>query len=165
MVTAILLCRRICMATRGGTSSAASNEPHVRRAPCTVMAGTPASTMRRSKLRLKLRGSIGVPRRVVNTSPVSVQTIRPLQYQKVALSCRCHVPELLCRRLHGCDVWESTGDCGRAAGHLQPAVDVLQVDAHGSFRYAEPAGDLAVGVPGGDQAQQLPLPGGQPRGG
>ena len=29
--------------------------------------------MRRSKLRLKLRGSIGVPWRVVNTRPVSIQ--------------------------------------------------------------------------------------------
>jgi hypothetical protein len=33
-------------------------------------------------------------------------------------------------------VWEGAGDRGCAAGHLQPAVDVLQMDAHGSFRYA-----------------------------
>ena len=36
-------------------------DPHVFRAPCTVILGTPARTMRRSKLRMKLRGSIGVP--------------------------------------------------------------------------------------------------------
>src|SRR5689334_6966991 len=39
---AILLCRRICMATRGCTSSAASNEPHVFRVLCLMIMGTPA---------------------------------------------------------------------------------------------------------------------------
>ena len=47
-------------------------------------------------------------------------------------------------------VGEGAGNRGRAARHLQPAVDVLQVDAHGSFRHADAAGDLGVGVPGGD---------------
>jgi hypothetical protein len=37
------------------------------------------------------------------------------------------------------------------------------MDAHGSFRHAKPAGDPAVGVPGGNQAEQLPLPRGQLR--
>ena len=60
----------------------------------------------------------------------------------------------------GGEVWECARDCGGAAGYLQPGVDVLQVDAHGSFRQAELAGDLGVGVPGGDQAQQFPLAGG-----
>jgi hypothetical protein len=58
---------------------------------------------------------------------------------------------------------ERAGDRGGAAWHLQPGVDVLQVDAHGSLRYTELPGDLAVGVPGGDQAQQFPLPGRQLR--
>ena len=61
------------MATRGWTSRAASSDPQVFRAPCTVILGTFARVMRRSKLRLKLRGSIGVPWRVVNTRPVSIQ--------------------------------------------------------------------------------------------
>ena len=61
MVTAILLCRRICIATRGCTSSAARSEPHVFRVPSTVMTGTLAAAMHRAKLRLKFRGSIGVP--------------------------------------------------------------------------------------------------------
>jgi len=33
--------------------------------------------------------------------------------------------------------------------------------AHGFLGHAEPAGALGIGVPGGDQAQQLPLPGGE----
>ncbi len=41
--------------------------------PCTVIRGTLAATMHRSKLRLKLRGSIGVPYLVVKTRPVSIQ--------------------------------------------------------------------------------------------
>ena len=40
-------------------------------------------------------------------------------------------------------------------------VDVFQVGAHGSLGYAQAAGDLGVGVPGGDQAQQVFLPGGE----
>jgi hypothetical protein len=39
----------------------------------TVILATYALAMRRSKLRLKLRGSIGVPWRVVNTKPESSQ--------------------------------------------------------------------------------------------
>jgi hypothetical protein len=31
--------------------------------------------------------------------------------------------------------------------------------AHGFFCHAEPSADLGVGVPGGDQVQQFPLPG------
>jgi DDE superfamily endonuclease/Helix-turn-helix of DDE superfamily endonuclease len=52
-----LLCRRICIATRGCTSSAASKEPHVFRVLCLLIFGTSAFTMRRSKLRPKLLGS------------------------------------------------------------------------------------------------------------
>ena len=40
------------MATRGCTSRAASSEPQVFRVPCTVIRGTPALMMQRSKLRL-----------------------------------------------------------------------------------------------------------------
>src|ERR1700761_2588972 len=61
------------MATRGWTSSAASSEAQVLRVPWTVIRGTLAVMMHRSKLRLKLRGSIGVPYRVVKTRPVSIQ--------------------------------------------------------------------------------------------
>jgi len=67
----------------------------------------------------------------------------------------------VCQLLPGCEVWERAGDGGGAAGHVQPGVDVLKVDAHGSLRHAEPPGDLGVGVPGGDQVQQFPLPGRQ----
>ena len=63
--------------------------------------------------------------------------------------------------LHGGEVWERVGDRGRAARDLQPAVDVLQVDAHGSFRHTESTRDLGIGVPGGDLVQQFPLPRGQ----
>ena len=49
------------MATRGCTSSAASNGPHVFRVLCLVILGTPALAIRRSKLRSKLLGSTGVP--------------------------------------------------------------------------------------------------------
>src|ERR1700678_1396297 len=61
--------------------------------------------------------------------------------------------------LSGCPVGESAGDGGGPAGDLQQAVDVFQVGAHGSLGYAQAAGDLGVGVPGGDQVQQLLLPG------
>jgi hypothetical protein len=37
-----------------------------------VITGTLAAVMHRLKLRLKFRGSIGVPCRVVKTSPVSI---------------------------------------------------------------------------------------------
>src|ERR1700728_1868802 len=57
---AILLCRRICIATRGWTSRAASSDPQDLRVPWTVIRRTLALLMRRSKLRVKLRGSIGV---------------------------------------------------------------------------------------------------------
>jgi len=40
--------------------------------PCTVIAGTFAAAMHRLKLRLKFRGSMGVPCRVVKTRPVSI---------------------------------------------------------------------------------------------
>jgi hypothetical protein len=57
-----------------------------------------------------------------------------------------------------CDpVWEATGNGGGAAGHVQPGVDVFQVLAHSSFRHAEPAGDLGVGVPGGMPGWQIAL--------
>jgi hypothetical protein len=62
----------------------------------------------------------------------------------------------------GCPVCEGASDGGGPAGDLQQAVDVFQVGAHGSLGYAEAAGDLGVGVPGGDQVQQFPVPGGEP---
>jgi hypothetical protein len=61
-------------------------EPHVFRAPCTVILETPALVMRRSKLRLKLRGSTGVPWRVVNSRPVSIQA-SPALSRSVSCSC------------------------------------------------------------------------------
>ena len=41
---------------------------------------------------------------------------------------------------------------------LQPAVDILQVDAHVSFGYSEPPSDLGIGVAGSNLTQQFPLP-------
>ena len=61
-------------------------------------------------------------------------------------------------------VGEGAGDGGGTAGDLQQAVDVFQVRAHGCLGYAQAAGDLGIGVPGGDQAQQVPVPGGEPGG-
>jgi len=72
---AILLCRRICTATRGWTSRVASSDPHVLRAPCTVILETPALVMPGSKLRLKLPGSVSVPGLAVHTRPVSIQAL------------------------------------------------------------------------------------------
>jgi hypothetical protein len=46
--------------------------------------------------------------------------------------------------------------------YIQLFVDVFQVGAHGSLGDAEAAGDLGVGVPGRQQAQQVVLPGGEP---
>ena len=34
--------------------------------------------------------------------------------------------------------------------------------AHGALGYAQAAGDLGVGVPGGEQVQQFPVPGREP---
>ncbi len=53
------------MATRGCTSRAASRDPYAFLVPWTVIAGTLAEAMHRLKLRLKFRGSIGVPCRVI----------------------------------------------------------------------------------------------------
>ena len=55
-------------------------------------------------------------------------------------------------------VGEGAGDGGGPAGDLQQPVDVFQVGAHGSLGNAQAPGDLGVGVPGGDQVQQFPLP-------
>jgi hypothetical protein len=68
-----LLRRRMRIATRGWTSRAASNVAQVLRVTCSVILGTRAATIMRSKLRLKLRGSIGVPCLVVKIRPVSIQ--------------------------------------------------------------------------------------------
>jgi hypothetical protein len=57
------------IATRGCTSRAASSVAQVLRVPWTVIRGTRAAVMHRSKLRLKLRGSIGVPCLVVKIRP------------------------------------------------------------------------------------------------
>src|SRR5262249_47867758 len=66
----------------------------------------------------------------------------------------------------GCQaVGEGAGDGGGPAGDLQQAVDVFQVGAHGCLGDAQAAGDLGVGVPGGDQVQQVPVPRGEPGGG
>ena len=50
----------------------------------------------------------------------------------------------------GGPVGEGAGDGGGPAGDLQQAVDVFQVGPYRSLGYAQAAGDLAVGVPGGD---------------
>src|SRR5262249_49098421 len=57
-------------------------------------------------------------------------------------------------------VGERAGDGGGPAGDVQQAVDVFQVRAHGSLGYAQAAGDLGVSVPGGEQGQEFPVPGG-----
>ncbi len=67
IVMAILLCRRICMATRGCTSRAASREPQIRRVSWTRMRRTPALAHRRLKRQLTARGSIARSVRVVKT--------------------------------------------------------------------------------------------------
>ena len=54
---------------------------------------------------------------------------------------------------------EGAGDGGGAAGDTQLFVDVFQVGAHGSLGDAQAARDLAVGVPGRQQPQQVALPG------
>jgi hypothetical protein len=53
-------------------------------------------------------------------------------------------------RVSGGPVGEGAVDGGGPAGDLQQAVDVFQVSAYGSLGYAQAAGDLGVGVPGGD---------------
>jgi hypothetical protein len=60
-------------------------------------------------------------------------------------------------------VAEGAGRGLRSARHLEAAVQVLQVGADRALGQAEPPGDLAVGVAGGEQAQQLPVPGREPR--
>jgi hypothetical protein len=42
---------------------------------------------------------------------------------------------------------------------------VFQVRPDGAFGQAEPPGDLGVGMPGGEQVKQLPVPGGEHRDG
>lgn len=59
------------MAMRGCTSRSTSRLAHVRRASWTVIRRTFAAAHRRSQVRLKFRGSIGVPYLVVKTSPES----------------------------------------------------------------------------------------------
>jgi hypothetical protein len=60
-------------------------------------------------------------------------------------------------------VREDAGHGGGSAGDVQPGVDGFQVCAHSSLGYAQAAGDLGVGVPGGEQAQQFPVPTGELR--
>jgi hypothetical protein len=73
IVIAILLCRRIRIATRGCTSKAASSEPQVRRVSCTRIRRTPALAHRRSNRRPTARGSIGRPVRVVNPAGLTAR--------------------------------------------------------------------------------------------
>jgi hypothetical protein len=51
MVTAILLCRRICIAKCGCTSSAANSEPHVLRVECRASSEATMSHIKRSLTR------------------------------------------------------------------------------------------------------------------
>jgi hypothetical protein len=69
----MVLCRRICVATQGWTSSATSIEAQVRRVLCTGTTGSPALRALAWKYRWKFRGSTGIPYRVVTTMPVSCQ--------------------------------------------------------------------------------------------
>jgi len=66
--------------------------------------------------------------------------------------------------LDGHPVREGPGHRGGAAGDLKLGVDVLQVLAYGALGHAQPPADLGIGVPVGDQVQQLALPGREPRG-
>jgi hypothetical protein len=87
IVTAILLYRRICTATRGCTSRAVGGEPQVFRMPCSVILGTRALVMQRSKLRgVKFLGSGTLPWRVVNGGLVWTQTPQTYLDQSHALS-------------------------------------------------------------------------------
>ena len=65
-------------------------------------------------------------------------------------------------RLYRGRIRERAGDRGGTAGDVQSQVDVLQVATYGSLGNAESAGDLSVGVPGGEPAQQVLLPRGEP---
>src|SRR6201986_5634490 len=49
-------------------------------------------------------------------------------------------------------------------GDLELGVDVPRVLAYGPLAPAPPPADLGIGVPVGDQVQQLALPGREPRG-
>jgi hypothetical protein len=48
-------------------------------------------------------------------------------------------------------VREGAGHGGGSAGDVQSGVDGFQVGAHSSLGYAQAAGDLGVGAPGGEQ--------------
>ncbi len=72
------------------------------------------------------------------------------------------MPPSSCRRSLGDTIREGAGDGGGAAGDIQLLVDVFQVGTYGSLGDAQTPGDLAVGVPGRQQVQQVVLPGSQP---
>lgn len=50
---------------------------------------------------------------------------------------------------------------GRPVGHPEPQQDGAHMGFHGPLHHPDPAGDLAVREPGGDQRQHVPLPAGQ----
>jgi hypothetical protein len=88
IVTAIWLCRRIVIATRGWTSRATSRDAQVRRVACTGMTGTPAFAARAWKKRCKLRGSIGVPNRVVKTNPDPIHASPAANRERASVTLR-----------------------------------------------------------------------------
>lgn len=59
MVTAIWLCRMICIVTRGWTSSSTSREAQLRLVEWTGMTGTPAAAARSLNRPKKLQGVDG----------------------------------------------------------------------------------------------------------
>jgi len=58
---------------------------------------------------------------------------------------------------------EPAGYRSGAAGYVQPLEDMFQMFADCRFGDGQAARDLTVGVTGGDQSQQLPLPRGELR--
>jgi hypothetical protein len=88
IVTEILLCRRICITTRGWTSSSTSKKAHVRRVECTDTTGTPALLACALNRRWKFRGSSGRPWRVLNTRSFSCQAL-PASVLQCSTVSRC----------------------------------------------------------------------------
>jgi hypothetical protein len=67
IVTAIWLCPRISITTRGATPAAVRRVAHPWRASCSRITRSPAVLATRVNERYRLRGSIGRPVRVVKT--------------------------------------------------------------------------------------------------
>ncbi|MEU0521831.1 hypothetical protein [Streptosporangium sp. NPDC006007] len=107
MVIEICECRRTRIATRGWTSRAARSEAQVCRVSWTRIVGTPARRQWASKARLKLRGSIGVPFRVVKTRSESCH-FSPAALQASSWMCRRCLSAVMHRPRSGSEAVESS---------------------------------------------------------